>query len=104
VYGLLSGSFVFLEPKSRRAELALYVFPKALSFYFISCQRRGWVGKLPHGFETLMFSVGMGFLVSYYQSKPECLSSMVSRGLSWVDGLIDDSKTKEYEKQKMASR
>merc|ERR1712232_685230 len=67
--GWVCGWSVLLEKKSRRAELALYVLPRAAdSFYQIMLDRK-WMASLPFG-EVLIFGGSMGVIVHCYYHRP----------------------------------
>lgn len=73
--GFLSGSTVILEqPKSRRLELALYCFPRALESLWNIMVDKGYVKALPYG-EVVLFSLSMGLMMTLYQNEPDVVPS-----------------------------
>lgn len=76
--GFSSALAIFIEHKNRRADLALYVLPKAAeSWYKIMCQKN-WIFELHRTADVWFFSVAMGIIMTAYQHEPESLSPMVN--------------------------
>jgi len=77
--GFLAGLALFVEEKRRRAELAMYVLPKALESAWII--GRGKVGVLKgwKGGEGVLTAVAMAMVMSTYQNDPQHLSGLVRR-------------------------
>ncbi|CAI2172601.1 3260_t:CDS:10 [Funneliformis geosporum] len=74
--GFSSALAIFIEHKNRRADLALYVLPKAAeSWYKIMCQKN-WIFELHRTAEVWFFSAAMGIIMTAYQHEPETLSPM----------------------------
>ncbi|KAK0450040.1 hypothetical protein EV421DRAFT_1297768 [Armillaria borealis] len=78
--GLPTGLSLLIEEKKRRAELSMYVLPKALeSFWNVT------TGKVPGGLkggkagEALLSALGMAMVMSTYQMEPHHLSGLVRR-------------------------
>ncbi|KAK0245422.1 hypothetical protein EDD85DRAFT_800898 [Armillaria nabsnona] len=78
--GLASGLSLFVEEKRRRAELSMYVLPKALESFW-----RVATGKVPGGVrpgktgEALLTAIGMAMVMCTYQNDPQHLSGLVRR-------------------------
>jgi hypothetical protein len=73
LFGFLTGLSVLMEKKSRRSELALYVFPKALEvLYKIGLEYKVY-NSIPHG-EVYLFSMAMGIIMSFYKSEAQSMS------------------------------
>ncbi|KAJ3160134.1 hypothetical protein HDU86_000970 [Geranomyces michiganensis] len=85
VLGGICSSSIFLEQKSRRSELAMYVLPKGLGSLWAVLEGRGKVRGLPH-FEVLMASAAMGMLMSVYQTEPQHISSLLFKVMNKVIG------------------
>ncbi|CAG8495434.1 8895_t:CDS:10 [Funneliformis mosseae] len=78
--GFSSALAIFIEHKNRRADLALYVLPKAAeSWYKIMCQKN-WIFELHRTADVWFFSVAMGIIMTAYQHEPESLSPMMQLG------------------------
>ena len=61
--GFNSAFAIFVEHKSKRADLALYVLPKAAeSWYKIMCQRN-WIFELHSTADVWFFSAAMGIIM-----------------------------------------
>jgi hypothetical protein len=74
--GFIAGLSIFFEQKSKRAELAMFVLPKAImSVYMILIDRRILV-DLPF-IEVGFSSMAMGLLMSNYQTEPEHIHGLV---------------------------
>jgi len=70
--GVVSSLAIFLEKKSRREELGLYVVPRAIDSLWLLSGARG----IPKG-EILLYAVSIGCLVHCYEFSPSCLSSLI---------------------------
>lgn len=79
--GLATGLAMFLEEKKRRAELAMYVLPKAMeSWYNIATGKVGNGGfRAGKPGEALLTAMGMAMVMSTYQNDPHHLSGLVRR-------------------------
>jgi hypothetical protein len=65
--GALSGLMLLLEEPKRRAELTMYVLPKALESAWAMARGRGWVGYTGAWGESALTAVGMGMVMATYQ-------------------------------------
>ena len=78
---------IYMENKRRRAELALYVFPKALeSFYRVLLARKIITKSIPAGVEILAGMVAFAVIMGWYDQHPECLSPMLKVMLTKIVG------------------
>ncbi|KAI8821419.1 uncharacterized protein EV422DRAFT_528084 [Fimicolochytrium jonesii] len=73
---MLSGTSIFIERKSRRREMMLYVVPKAIESVWWSLTKYGPGWKVP-GAEVPLFGLGMGYLLSAYGHHPKALRPAV---------------------------
>lgn len=94
LFGMISSVSIFLEHKSRRSELALYVLPKGLAALYSNMYNRKLLLHIPH-FEVGMFSVGMGCILAFFETEHECLSTFVYRLLYRCNEAIEDKKITE---------
>jgi len=78
VAALFSGFAILLERKSRRSELALYVFPRALDSLYMILYDHKMAFRLPHG-EILMFSAAMSVLMYFYENDINNLSPLIAK-------------------------
>lgn len=62
--GVLASGSILIEKKARRAELALYVLPRAMQSVFATLLHRRLLPNLPL-WEVGLFAVGMGALMHY---------------------------------------
>ncbi len=77
--GVATGLSMFAEEKKRRAELAMYVLPKALeSLWNITTGKVGGIRAGKPG-EALLTALGMAMVMSTYQNDPQHLSGLVRR-------------------------
>ncbi|KAJ2830505.1 hypothetical protein FBU31_002474 [Coemansia sp. 'formosensis'] len=67
--GLLSGLSVLVEAPSRRVELAMYCFLRALESGWDVGVKLNWWANVRHG-EVALFSAAMGVLMTIYQNDP----------------------------------
>ncbi|KAL6055594.1 Mitochondrial import inner membrane translocase subunit tim17 tim22 tim23 family protein isoform 1 [Balamuthia mandrillaris] len=81
--GILCSLSIFLEKKSRRSELALYVFPRALDSLYMQLLDRKWMASVPHG-DLLIFCVAMGGLMHYYHNRPQTMSPLLRYVLRYL--------------------
>ncbi|PVF95509.1 hypothetical protein CPB86DRAFT_711129 [Serendipita vermifera] len=73
--GALCGLSLFVEAPRRRAELAMYVMPKALESAWVTARGRGWVQGGGRVGETILCAAGMGMVMN----DPQHLSGLVRR-------------------------
>lgn len=66
ITGVIASCSIFIENKSRRAELALYVLPRAVESLYETLLRRRVLPRLPL-WEVALFSLCMGRLMYYRQ-------------------------------------
>ncbi|KAF9200048.1 hypothetical protein BGZ49_009755 [Haplosporangium sp. Z 27] len=79
IFGVVcSGSAIMCEQESRRAELAMYVLPKAAESLYKILYQKNWVKGVKH-WETIMFSVAMSLIMSFYQQEEQVLSPFVTK-------------------------
>ncbi|KAG0357684.1 hypothetical protein BG005_003241 [Podila minutissima] len=79
LFGLTcSGAAIMIEQESRRAELAMYVLPKAATSLYKILLRKNWVVGIKH-WEVLMFSFAMSLIMSFYQQEEQVLSPFVTK-------------------------
>jgi len=82
--GFLAGLALFVEERKRRAELAMYVLPKALESAWNVARGKGYLPgseatrKSGIG-EPLLTAIGMAMVMSTYQIDPQHLSGLVRR-------------------------
>ena len=53
---------ILFEPTNRRAELALFLFPRFLEALWAFLKKRGIVTSVPNG-EVLIFAIPMGIIM-----------------------------------------
>jgi hypothetical protein len=72
--GSFGGSAVLLERKSRRAELALYVFSHAVKVVYRAVVARRWMLPMPSPLgETACFSMALAVILHAYCKRPELM-------------------------------
>jgi hypothetical protein len=59
------GFALFLEPESRRSEIALFIMPRFFETLWNLLKRRHLVKPLPNG-DLLVFAIAMGIINYYY--------------------------------------
>eukprot|EP00891_Asterochloris_glomerata_P002067 jgi/Astpho2/2067/e_gw1.00038.70.1_t len=80
---LVASGSILMEKRSRRSELALYVFPRALDSFLLTVTPRGWVPSLRFG-EVALFSLCMGALMYYREHEPSTMSPLIRSLLSRI--------------------
>ncbi|KAF9977993.1 hypothetical protein BGZ73_004118 [Actinomortierella ambigua] len=73
-----SGAAIMVEQESRRAELAMYVLPKAAESLYKILYRKNWIKGVKH-WEVMMFSCAMSLIMSFYQQEEQVLSPFVTK-------------------------
>ncbi|KAJ2463728.1 hypothetical protein GGI02_005172 [Coemansia sp. RSA 2322] len=73
IAGLASGLSVLVEAPSRRVELAMYCFLRALESGWDVGVKYKWWHNMRHG-EVVLFSAAMGVLMTVYQNDPTTIS------------------------------
>ncbi|KAF9363903.1 hypothetical protein BGX34_003062 [Mortierella sp. NVP85] len=76
---------IMIEQESRRAELAMYVLPKAAESIYKILYRKNMV-KGVKNWDVMMFSVAMSLIMSFYQQEEQVLSPFVTRLIYHVLG------------------
>ncbi|CAJ0755136.1 12636_t:CDS:10 [Entrophospora sp. SA101] len=70
---------IFIEHKSRRTDLALYVLPKAAESWYKIMYQKNWIFELNRTADIWFFSTAMGVIMTFYQHEPEVLSPMLKK-------------------------
>lgn len=82
VNGIVSGSMLFLESPSKRVEIALYCFPRAIESFWNDGVRRGWFKNIKNG-EILYFSLSAGVLMTLFDHKRDCVQIELAIIMDW---------------------
>jgi len=69
IAGVVSSLSIFIERKSRRAELALYTLPRAAESFYLMMVNRRWFASVPNG-EVLLFCIACSGLMYFYREHP----------------------------------
>ncbi|KAF9433533.1 hypothetical protein BGZ76_009312 [Entomortierella beljakovae] len=86
IYGFIcSGAGIMVEQEGRRAELAMYVLPKAVESVYKILQQRNYVKGVKH-WEVMTFSAAMSIIMSFYQREEQVLSPLVTKLLYHIVG------------------
>ncbi|KAG0324222.1 hypothetical protein BGZ99_002054 [Dissophora globulifera] len=86
LFGLVcAGTSIFVEQESRRAELAMYVLPKAAESLYMILYRKNWVKGFKN-WDVMLFSFSMSLIMSFYQQEEQVLSPFVTRLIYHVLG------------------
>jgi len=80
---LLSGLSVFLEPPSRRMELALYCLPRAAESTIKEMIKYNTIPKLKH-IDLLAFCAASAGTIYCYEKHPEVIKPAILRALKWL--------------------
>ena len=76
IAGLVAASALFIEKKSRRAELALYLMPRAVESLVATMAGKRMLPAVPHA-ELILFCVVSGGLMHLYENEPDTLAGFV---------------------------
>ncbi|KAJ2607273.1 hypothetical protein H4S08_004885 [Coemansia sp. RSA 1365] len=85
VAGILGGLAVLVEAPSRRIELAMYVFLRAMESGWNISLKQGLCKSMRHG-EVALFSFSMAVLMAIYQNKPTTFSMTYRSTLTRIFG------------------
>ncbi|KAJ7708217.1 hypothetical protein B0H17DRAFT_452825 [Mycena rosella] len=77
--GLSTGLALLIEDRHRRAELTMYVLPKALESLWLIARGHGLVLRTGNWGEGVLAGVGMGMVMTVYQNDPQHLSGLVRK-------------------------
>ena len=92
LYGIFCSTSILLEKKSRRSELALYVFPRAIdSLYNIMLSKSNF--SIPHG-DLILFMLSMSGIMYYYTNERNTVSPLLTSLMNYLndDNAKVDSK------------
>ncbi|WVF69152.1 hypothetical protein IAT40_003927 [Kwoniella sp. CBS 6097] len=78
---------LLVEEKKRRAELAMYVLPRALESAWSSARKRAWVPIVPFG-ETILGAAAMAMVMDAYKHQPNAMSGIVKKLLFQLVGPV----------------
>jgi len=79
--GLVAGSMVFIEKKSRRGELALYLLPRAADSFIATMAVKRILPNVPHA-DLALFALVSGGLMHYFENEPESLAGFLRTGIA----------------------
>ncbi|KAJ7167441.1 hypothetical protein C8R43DRAFT_1121852 [Mycena crocata] len=77
--GFATGLALLIEDRRRRAELAMYVLPKALESLWVAARGQGLVLNTGSWGEGVLAGIGMGMVMTIYQNDPQHLSRLVRK-------------------------
>ncbi|OCF43564.1 hypothetical protein I317_02582 [Kwoniella heveanensis CBS 569] len=87
VMGFSTCLSLLVEEKKRRAELAMYVLPRALESAWSSARKRAWVPIVPFG-ETILGAAAMAMVMDAYKHQPDAMSGIVKKLLFQLVGPV----------------
>jgi hypothetical protein len=73
--------------QKRRAELAMYVLPRALESAWSTLRKRAYVPIVPFG-ETILGAAAMAMVMDAYKHQPGALSGIVRRLMFQLVGPV----------------
>jgi hypothetical protein len=74
--GLVAAAALLIEKKSRRAELALYLMPRAVDSLVATMAFKKMLPNVPHA-ELILFCAVSGGLMHLYENEPDTLASFL---------------------------
>lgn len=83
--GILASPAILLEQPGRRIEVILYIALRGLLTGWQLLLKRGLARRVPQ-WDTALFSLSMGVVMSVYQSQPEAVSKLYRGALDRVCG------------------
>jgi hypothetical protein len=72
---------VFIEKKSRRGELALYLLPRAADSFIATMAVKRILPNVPHA-DLALFALVSGGLMHYFENEPESLAGFLRTGIA----------------------
>ncbi|KAI8873186.1 hypothetical protein GQ42DRAFT_118297 [Ramicandelaber brevisporus] len=72
--GLIAGSYIFIEPSSRRTELGMYMLLRAIESQWDLGIKKGWWRAVKGG-QLVYSALSVGVLMSLYQHDPSSIRS-----------------------------
>jgi hypothetical protein len=92
-----TGLAVLIEKKSRRMELALYCFSRAIESFGICVSDTGLLNKhglkVPNRVDVFLFSIATSIIMHCYAEEREVFRSKYLNVLDWVFGIPDPTKS-----------
>jgi hypothetical protein len=85
INGMITGLSILVERKEKRAELAMYVFPKGLQSLYTVMVNNGNMIKVPY-LDVMSTSMAMGLIMSLYQEEPHQLSNLMYKFMRAIIG------------------
>ena len=82
---MISSLTIFIEQKKKRAELAMFVFPKAIQSLYLTMIDKKYLISLP-GLEVVSFAGALSVIMSLYQTEPQDISSLLYKIMLQVIG------------------
>lgn len=70
--GIVSSLSIFIEKKTRREELGLYVFPRAIDSILLLYNIR-----IPSLLENIIYALSIGSLAYFFEHSPSCLAPLI---------------------------
>lgn len=96
--GIISGLSVLIEKKNRRAELALYVLPRALEGLYNQGLDHSVLPFIENG-DLYLFALSMGMLSYYFEHEPKMLAPLITTLFSNLLGDPDKNQSRKQIKQ-----
>jgi hypothetical protein len=91
-----TGLAVLLEKKSRRMELALYCFSRAIESFGICVSDSGFLKehnlKVPKRLDIVLFSLATSIIMHCYAEERDVFRSKYLNVLDWVFGIPDPTE------------
>jgi len=76
IAGIVSSMSILIEKKSGRAELALYVLPRALDSLYMILSHKKLMVSVPHG-ELLLFCFSLSGIMYFFEHEPNTMSPLL---------------------------
>ncbi|KAI8908767.1 hypothetical protein DFJ77DRAFT_473245 [Powellomyces hirtus] len=90
-FGFFASASIFIEQRKRRTELAMYVLPRGIDSFYKILRNRDLAPRIKY-FEIFMFSMGMGIIISFFQTEPEAISGLLYKALRRFNIAIEDKR------------
>ena len=100
IAGIVSSFAIYVEKKTRREELGLYVLPRTIeSLYLLLPTRLRRILTVPHA-EMLIFASSMSVLVYFIKTNPSFVSPLIRAITGWV---LNKKSSKKIDDERRAA-
>ena len=90
--GIVASGALFVETESRRADLMLWVVPRAVDSLVLVMLHKRMLPRVPN-FEAYLFALAMSGVMNFYESEPDVLDGTMTRFIArFVEPQVGDGE------------